>query len=240
MNGNAGRAVRAVVGLAGAVMVAAVIVRYPPPAELPLDPRPLLAFDPTKVWPLARALLGLLALNLAMWGLGRPLQRRLRSTGSLTVPEALGFGFVALADVTLLFAAARSTRRRWRLWFGRAGLGAYLLWREHRGWRPRRPGWAWLAVAVLLVSPLWAPGWTTAGTASPITSRSPTVPVPQQDRGHALFPHTAFRIRSDAACWRSRSTPALGEAPPYRAGRARRGRPGRSPGRPRPVPASWP
>jgi hypothetical protein len=53
------------VAILGAVLMAVMIARYSPPAELSFDPRLLLAFDPAKVSPVLRALALLVAFNLA-------------------------------------------------------------------------------------------------------------------------------------------------------------------------------
>ena len=177
-------------------MLAVVIARYPPGPGLSFDPRLFLAFDPKKALLVLRGLLGLLVLNLAAYGLGRPLRGRLGALGSrLATIEALALGLLVLADVVLLLAALRLLQPALlgTLLLVLAAVGGGYAWRDRpRSWP--RPGWLWFAGAALLVSPLlgaWVPDYGWDGFAYHLAIperylfRNRIVLTP-------LFPHSAF------------------------------------------------
>lgn len=181
----------------GATMVALVVLRYPPPESLSFDPRLFLAFDSGKAGLVLRGLAGLLALNLAAFGLGGPLRRRLFGgrPGAIARIEALALGFVVLADLVLLLAALRLLDGAVlaTLVLVPAAAGAHRLWRE-RPARFSQPAWLWLAGAALVASPLlaaWVPdyGWDAFAYHLAIPERylfrNRIVLTP-------LFPHSAF------------------------------------------------
>jgi hypothetical protein len=187
---------RAVVTIVAAAMLAVVIVRYPPGPGLSFDPGMFLAFDLTKARPVLRGLLGLLVLNLAAYGLGRPLRERLGGLGhGLATLEALALGFLVLADVVLLLAALRLLQPAvlGTLLLALASVGCSYAWRDRPASWPR-PGWLWLAGGALLVSPLlgaWVPDYGWDGFAYHLA-----VPERYLFRNRIvltpLFPHSAF------------------------------------------------
>ena len=193
---------RAALGVFGAAMVVAAIVRYPPD--------PSLRFEPGLFgWPAAGKLaavilsLGALAaLDLAAYAAGRALHRFLRPSSApspLVTVERLALGFVLLAYGTLGLAAARALHRP--LIAGAvlalAAAGAVLAVRDLRGaapsWSPRGLVLA-AAGAALLASPLigaWLPDYGWDGFAYHLALperylfRNRIVVTP-------LFPHSAF------------------------------------------------
>jgi hypothetical protein len=142
-------------------LVAAVAFTYPAAGGMPWDLQPLLAFDPGRVAAFLRSLAVLLAVNLAAWAAGGPLQRVLGVAGGwsvLDVVRRLALGLFAVAYLVLALAALHLLHRTLLLvlliWLALAGLVA-LVWRARAGvprvaWR-RHPLVLAVAVAVLLM-----------------------------------------------------------------------------------------
>jgi hypothetical protein len=163
---------QAAVGIVGAVMVAAAVVRYPPEETLRFDAGLFTRPEATKVAAILATAVGLLGLNLAAYALGRPLHRWVRpgpsSPAGLALLETMGLGLLALADLVLALAAARVVHRPLiiGLVVALAIVGGVLAARDWR-WSVRpSAGTALLALAAgaLAVSPLlgaWLPdyGW---------------------------------------------------------------------------------
>jgi hypothetical protein len=95
--------------LGGAALLGAVVLRYPAGGGVPWSPGLLLAFDAAKVPAFLRALLVLLALNLAAWPCGGLVYRLLGGPAGhhpgLDALRRLALGLLVLADLFLLLAA---------------------------------------------------------------------------------------------------------------------------------------
>ena len=191
---------RALFGVAGAAIVAVAVVRYPPEA---------FAGPPFPGWPQAAkaaaalaSCTALLAIDLAAYGVGRELHRRLRPAAVpslMALVERLALGLLALAGGVLALAALRALRPPLLLGAvaALAVAGAALAARDLRGvhFRPSRPAAVLAAgAACLLVSPLlaaWVPdyGWDAFAYHLALPERylfrNRVVVTP-------LFPHSAF------------------------------------------------
>ena len=188
---------RALFGLAGAAIVAAAIVRYPP-ETLGLPP---VAGAPAgaKVAAVVASLLALLAIDLAAYALGRGLHRALRppsTLASMAAIERLALGLLGLSTLVLALAGLRLLHVP--VLAGMVGAlgvaGAFLLARDLRAATARPSPAAVVAAAVLLVSPLlaaWVPdyGWDAFAYHLALPERylfrNRLVVTP-------LFPHSAF------------------------------------------------
>jgi len=163
---------RAVVGIFGAAIVAAAIVRYPPDPSLRFEPGLFGWLDGGKLAAVLLACSALVALDLAAYAAGRGLHRRLRPAAPpslLALLEQMALGFLLLAYGALALAALRALYRP--LIAGAvvalAAVGGAIAWRDGRGvaGRPTRRGLlAGAGAAALLVSPFlaaWVPdyGW---------------------------------------------------------------------------------
>ena len=196
---------RAAVGLFGAVMVAAAIVRYPPDPSLRFEPGLVGWPDGGKLAAMLLSCTALLALDLAAYAAGRALHRRLRPEAPrslLALLEQMALGFLVVACGALALAALHALYRP--LLVGAivvlGVIGAATAIRELRGLeRPARiaPRTGLVitgGAAALLVSPFlaaWVPdyGWDafTYHLALPerYLFRNRIVVTP-------LFPHSAF------------------------------------------------
>ncbi len=196
---------QAVVGLFGAAMVVAAIIRYPPDPSLRFAPGLFVWPDGGKLAAVLLSLAALLALDLAAYAAGRALHRFLRPAPSpspapaLAVVERLALGLVLLGYGTLGLAAVHALHRP--LIVGTilvlAVAGAVVAALDLRVPAPswsRRGLLLTAAGAILIVSPLlaaWLPDYGWDGFAYHLALperylfRNRIVVTP-------LFPHSAF------------------------------------------------
>jgi hypothetical protein len=192
---------RAAFGVAGAVLVAAAIARYPPDPSLAAYPG-LSGPEGGKAAAMLRDGAALLAIDLAAYAVGRALHRLLRPGAApslMSVLERLALGVLGLSWVALGLAALHALQLP--VIAGVVGIaaaaGAALVLRDARGaWRAPSPATTLLVAggAALLVSPLlaaWVPdyGWDAFAYHLALPERdlfrNRIVVTP-------LFPHSAF------------------------------------------------
>jgi dolichyl-phosphate-mannose-protein mannosyltransferase len=193
---------RAAVGLAGAAMVLAAVVRYPPDPALSFDLALFTWPERAKLAAVFASCAGLAGLDLAAYAAGWTIHRWLRphppSTSRVVLLERMGLGLLALAYLALALAAARQLQRSMIVGvvLALALAGALLSARDLRGAaRPSRENLLLASAAgLLLLGPFlgaWVPDYGWDGFSYHLA-----VPERYLYRGRIvvtpLFPHSAF------------------------------------------------